>query len=63
MALIRFFDEFRCSVAPLKLKLENVVFDSIITDDSNAEQSNNNQIDINTVKNSVNSSVFDDYDF
>ena len=63
MALLRFFDEFRCSVVPLKLKLESLVFDYIIPDDSSGEQPINEQIDINTVENSVNSSVFVDYDF
>ena len=63
MALLRFFDEFRCSVAPLKLKLENVVFDPIIQDNSDDEQPNNDQIDVNTVENNVNSSIFGDSDF
>lgn len=63
MALLRFFDGFHCMTVPLKLKLENVVFDYIITDDSNEEHPNNERIDINTVENSINSSVFGDYDF
>lgn len=63
MALLRIIDSFLGTYVPLKPKIEFIVFEYIIPDDSNEEQPNNEQIDINTVENSVNSSVFGDYDF
>lgn len=63
MALLRIFDSFLSTYIPLKPKIEYIVFEYIIPDDSNEEQPNNERIDINVVENSVNSLVFGDYDF
>lgn len=63
MALLRIIDSFLGTYVPLKSKIECIVFEYIIPDESNENQPNNEQIDIDTIENSTNSSIFADSDF
>lgn len=63
MSLLRIFNSFHYMAVPLKPKIENVVLDYIIPDDSNENRPNNEQFDVDTIENSVNSSFFTDSDF